>query len=1004
MARRGLALSLIMVIGLGAAIAFGPAEPAVAQTDWSSVGLGQFINALVVDPRNPVQVFATVDSGLRVSQDSGASWGPFITVSTSGPLQSLAINPVSGVLVVVVGDGQIRRSVNGGVTWSAPQSGPEGQIVRDLLYTGGNPPVLYTHSESQIFRSADDGVNWSNVTGNLPDGSPRTISLFALAADSRIPTRLYVGRYGGLGGGLFRSQDGGASWSQPALTNPGGSTPDIVSVAVSPTNPEIVLAGSYGTGRIFRSTDSGGSWSAFALPLGPFEVAYVNDLYFDQTAPGRVFAAVGGSGSQSAGIYVSRDNGAIWTRLDASSPSPLTGNLTIATVAGPFGDVVLVVDGGVIYRRTGASAVPNLSVSRIEVTQAIQTPDRSVTLVQNRPTIARVYLNVESDSDVQGASAVLYATRNGQPLPGSPLRPINPGGVITAVRSPNAERFEHTLNFIIPSSWHPGGLMALSAEVDPDNRITERNENDNRSPNYLNTFLNVTRLKTVLIPIEYQRNGVGPVLRINLRDLPAFGMQGVYDTFPIAGAANSVHSPYHFTGDLTTGAGWSQLLYELALLRARELAVSNIGDALTLPKYYGMLPNLAGSPYLGLAYRNSAVGIGIGSSLDTTAHELAHTFGLQHAPCGATMNPDPNYPIAEGRIGFVGLNVRLRQPMPTRYGDLMSYCKPRWISAYNYEKLFDTLNQISLAQAGPAQAPEPAWLVGGAIGPGGLSGALSLAEPLANAITVTASGSGAYRLELWNAGGVAFAYSFNAELPEAPTTSGLSAGFAFVVPRSNDITELRLLAGDTLLDSISVAQFAPSVSAQLASFNPSDSRRSVTWSVSPAPGESDTTSVRYSADGGQSWQVLGQTDDLAVSSLDFDLGDLAASADGLIEVVVVRGATAGSAQVSIGPVANKPPAVQIVQGTQLQVATNEPLVLQGNAYDHEDGTIPDGNYSWRDEAGQFLDSGPLLELPPLDALTSRVISLSVTDSAGVTAQASVTITAGERIYLPLLRR
>jgi hypothetical protein len=151
--------------------------------------------------------------------------------------------------------------------------------------------------------------------------------------------------------------------------------------------------------------------------------------------------------------------------------------------------------------------------------------------------------------------------------------------------------------------------------------------------------------------------------------------------------------------------------------------------------------------------------------------------------------------------------------------------------------------------------------------------------------------------------------------------------------------------------------------------------------------------------------MLGrQLTDPSVNSLDFDLADLAASADGLIEVVVVRSAAAGSARLSIGPVANKLPAVQIVQGAQLQVATNEPLMLQGSAYDREDGVIPDSSYSWSDEDGQLLDSGPILELPPLNTLTRRVITLTVTDSDGASAQASIAVTSGARVYLPLIRR
>lgn len=403
---------------------------------------------------------------------------------------------------------------------------------------------------------------------------------------------------------------------------------------------------------------------------------------------------------------------------------------------------------------------------------------------------------------------------------------------------------------------------------------------------------------------------------------------------------------------------------------------------------------------------SGTVATGIASLPRAAAHELGHNFGLLHAPCGVLDGLDTNYPPSlGGRIGFVGFNVHTGEPIPASYYDMMSYCGERaWISAYNTERLFNVLSAVRARQASLAQTEQPAWLVNGAIAPDGLSGTLSFAEPISSTATIAEGGTGPHRIELWRGAELVFSHRFEAQVPAAHETDGLNASFTLVIPRPADITELRLLAGDTLLDGIAVDAAAPTVTAELAPFGVGTTPRSVQWGISPAATEPDIVSVRYSADGGQRWEVLGQINDPAITSLSFDLADLPESADGLIEVVATRGATSGSAQVSVGPVANKPPVVQIVQGEKLQVTTSEPLVLQGSAYDREDGVIADDRYSWRDASGQLLGSGPLLELPALDTLAQRMITLTVTDSDGAAAQATVYITAGERTYLPFARR
>ncbi len=67
------------------------------------------------------------------------------------------------------------------------------------------------------------------------------------------------------------------------------------------------------------------------------------------------------------------------------------------------------------------------------------------------------------------------------------------------------------------------------------------------------------------------------------------------------------------------------------------------------------------------------------------AHELGHNMGLLHAPCDV-FDPDPDYPYANGTIGSWGYDFRDGTLVSPDTFDLMSYCKPGWVSDYNFSR------------------------------------------------------------------------------------------------------------------------------------------------------------------------------------------------------------------------------------------------------------------------------------------------------------------------------
>ena len=69
---------------------------------------------------------------------------------------------------------------------------------------------------------------------------------------------------------------------------------------------------------------------------------------------------------------------------------------------------------------------------------------------------------------------------------------------------------------------------------------------------------------------------------------------------------------------------------------------------------------------------------------ETIAHELGHNMSLDHAPCGNPANVDPNFPQREGRIGVWGYDFATGRLVPPDRPDVMSYCRPPWVSDYHF--------------------------------------------------------------------------------------------------------------------------------------------------------------------------------------------------------------------------------------------------------------------------------------------------------------------------------
>ncbi len=188
---------------------------------WDLTGLNaNSIRDLAISPNNSAKLFAAVTyddvwgSNVFLSLDGGAYWDPLLYTNLY-LVTAVLVNPTSPNIVYAGGGmpAVISRSVDGGYTWSLlAQTFSNSGSVNRLVMSPNDPNTIYALISDQLnysaFKSGDGGVSWQR----LP------IDASALAVDSVNPNTLYAGTYDG---GVFRSTDGGATWSDfnNSLTN-----------------------------------------------------------------------------------------------------------------------------------------------------------------------------------------------------------------------------------------------------------------------------------------------------------------------------------------------------------------------------------------------------------------------------------------------------------------------------------------------------------------------------------------------------------------------------------------------------------------------------------------------------------------------------------------------------------------------------------------------------------------------------------------------------------------
>jgi photosystem II stability/assembly factor-like uncharacterized protein len=236
------------------------------------------------------------------------------------------------------------QAISGGgvkrlASWVALGPGNTGGRTRALVVDPTNPDVMLAGGVGGgVWRTADGGASWLSVTDLLPNQS---ISTIAMAPSD--PNVVYAGTGEGFlyeimirGLGIYRSFDRGLTWEHLRSTIedvPEGAFEWVNDIVVSPTDPHRVYAATR-TG-VWRSEDAGETWSV--VLANPKYVSAISEsrsctvgatelAIRTDTVPDSVFAAFGSR--DRGGLYRSADAGETWEEITPTTPRQ--GRMSIA--------------------------------------------------------------------------------------------------------------------------------------------------------------------------------------------------------------------------------------------------------------------------------------------------------------------------------------------------------------------------------------------------------------------------------------------------------------------------------------------------------------------------------------------------------------------------------------------------------------------------------------------------------------------------------------------------
>lgn len=328
----------------------GPADTSQPVSAWAGVDLSGIklrnigpalmsgrIADVAIDPRDENRWYvAAASGGVWKTINAGVTWTPIFDDQSSYSIGCVTVDPGNSNRIWVgtgenvggrhigFGDG-VYRSDDGGATWRNMGLAASEHISKIIVHPGNSKviwvavqgPLWRSGGQRGLYKSTDEGESWRRVLGD-----ELWTGVTDIAIDPRTPSRLYAATWqrhrtvaayygGGRGSGLFRSEDGGETWT-PLKSGLPEEPLGKIGLAISPQQPDVLYAAielRRRTGAVYRTSDRGNQWThmsdAVSGGTGPH---YYQELYASPHVFDRIYLA-------DVRIQISNDGGRTFQRL-----------------------------------------------------------------------------------------------------------------------------------------------------------------------------------------------------------------------------------------------------------------------------------------------------------------------------------------------------------------------------------------------------------------------------------------------------------------------------------------------------------------------------------------------------------------------------------------------------------------------------------------------------------------------------------------------------------------
>ena len=271
--------------------------------------------------------------GMNKGTFSGLKWRGIGPALMSGRIADIAIDPErSSTWYVAVGSGGVWKTDNRGTTWNSIFDGQGSYSIGCVTIDPNDHNVIWVGSGENgsgrhvgygdgVYKSLDGGASWTNM------GLEKSEHIGMIRVDPRDSNVVYVAAQGPLWSGagergLFKTTDGGKTWNNILS---GGEYTGVNEVHLDPRNPDVIYAAKHQRLRtvaalmnggpesgIFKSTDGGQTWQELVNGLPPGDKAKIG-LAISPIDPDVVYATIE-LGARKGGFWRSTDAGGSWEK------------------------------------------------------------------------------------------------------------------------------------------------------------------------------------------------------------------------------------------------------------------------------------------------------------------------------------------------------------------------------------------------------------------------------------------------------------------------------------------------------------------------------------------------------------------------------------------------------------------------------------------------------------------------------------------------------------------